>query len=716
MGDEPIPVKPTSPEQAVFAEALQCDTPEARMAYLDAACGTDSALRRRVEVLLRAAENAGDFLEEPPTGLSEDADATQLVTELISEKPGDRIGRYKLLEQIGEGGCGTVYLAEQEEPVRRRVALKVIKLGMDTKQVIARFEAERQALALMDHPNIAKVLDGGATPTGRPYFVMELVRGVRITQFCDQARLPTEARLRLFVLVCQAIQHAHQKGIIHRDLKPSNILVTVNDGMPVPKVIDFGIAKATGQRLTDKSLLTQFHSFIGTPAYTSPEQAEMSSVDIDTRSDIYSLGVLLYELLIGRTPFDGEELLRSGLDEMRRILRETEPVRPSTRLSTLTADELTTSARRRHTESPKLIHLVRGDLDWIVMKALEKDRTRRYETASGLAGDVQRHLDDEPVQARPPRLAYKAGKFVRKHRGAVVGASAVLVVLLAGLAASTILYLRERAAWASEAAQRNTAERHAVAETAARKEAETISTFFKELFWSPDPEEDGRAGDFNESLARAGQKLEADLARLGAQRITVQEVLSATYSAYGLYREAAPLLEEVRNHYLANFGPEHPDTLRVMTHLASEYSRTGRRDEAFQLNEELLALYGKVLGPEDVQTIYAKSRLANSYAFAGRREEALKLREEGLALKRTKFGAEHPDTLLEMQRLAQSYEDCGRSDEALRLLVELSPRVRKDTNLGRRVTAQMKKLQKAKTKSESANSIKKTPAPPAANP
>jgi WD40 repeat protein/serine/threonine protein kinase len=489
MGDEPTLMKPASPEQVLFAEALQRVTPEARTAYLDAACGTDTALRQRVEVLLCAAENAGDFLEQPPTGLSGDADATQLVTELISEKPGDRIGRYKLLEQIGEGGCGTVYMAEQEEPVRRRVALKVIKLGMDTKQVIARFEAERQALALMDHPNIAKVLDGGATQTGRPYFVMELVRGVRITQFCDEARLSTEARLRLFVLVCQAVQHAHQKGIIHRDLKPSNILVTINDGTPVPKVIDFGIAKATGQRLTDKTVFTQFHSFIGTPAYTSPEQAEMSSVDIDTRSDIYSLGVLLYELLIGRTPFDGEELLRSGLDEMRRILRETEPVRPSTRLGTLSADELTTSARRRQTEPPKLIHRVRGDLDWIVMKALEKDRTRRYETASGLAGDVQRHLDNELIVARPPSTGYRFQKLIRRNKLAFAAGTAIALALVFGVVGSTWQAVRatkaehaatlegkraeEQAQLASQEAIRATAEanRATAVATAARRYA-----------------------------------------------------------------------------------------------------------------------------------------------------------------------------------------------------------------------------------------------------
>ena len=335
-----------------------------------------------------------------------------------------------------------VYMADQEEPVRRRVALKVLKLGMDTRTVVARFEAERQALALMDHPNIAKVLDGGATQAGRPYFVMDLVRGVPITLFCNEGRSPTEERLGLFVQVCQAIQHAHQKGIIHRDLKPSNILVTVNDGAAVPKVIDFGIAKAIGQRLTDKTLFTQFHSFIGTPAYTSPEQAEMSSVDIDTRSDIYSLGVLLYELLTGRTPFDGEELLRSGLDEMRRTIRETEPPKPSARLTHLMAAD----AKRRipnpatgealpHGLPPTkdLINTVEGDLDWIVMRCLEKDRARRYESANSIAADIQRHLNDEPIAARPPSAMYLLQRLARRNRGALITAGAVLVALVVAL-------------------------------------------------------------------------------------------------------------------------------------------------------------------------------------------------------------------------------------------------------------------------------------------
>src|SRR5438876_2116458 len=335
----------------------------------------------------------------------------------LTEGPGTVIDHYKLLEKIGEGGFGAVYVAEQREPLKRRVALKIIKLGMDTRQVIARFEAERQALALMDHPNIAKVFDAGATETGRPYFVMELVRGIKITDYCDQNHLSTEDRLKLFTRVCHAIQHAHQKGIIHRDIKPSNILVTISEpGAPgCPKVIDFGIAKATsGQRLTDKTVFTAFEQFIGTPAYMSPEQAMMTSLDIDTRTDIYALGVLLYELLTGQTPFDAKDLMAAGLDEMRRTIREVEPVKPSTRLSTMLAADLTIVAQHRQAEPSRLSILVQGDLDWIVMKSLEKDRARRYETANGLARDVERFLADEPVAACPPSNLYRLQKLVRR--------------------------------------------------------------------------------------------------------------------------------------------------------------------------------------------------------------------------------------------------------------------------------------------------------------
>jgi hypothetical protein len=376
-----------------------------------------------------------------------DVNKTTAVSVQPSESPGSVIGRYKLLEQIGEGGCGVVYVAEQEQPMRRRVALKIIKLGMDTRQVIARFEAERQALAIMDHPNIAKVLDAGTTENGRPFFVMELVKGIPITRYCDENKLDTRQRLNLFIQVCQAIQHAHQKGIIHRDIKPSNVLVADHDGVPIPKVIDFGIAKATSdQRLTDKTLYTAIEQFIGTPAYMSPEQAKLSGLDVDTRSDIYSLGVLLYELLTGRTPFDSKRLVEAGLDEIRRIIREEDPPKPSTRLSTLGAKEQTDIARRRQSEVPKLLGLFRGDLDWIVMKSLEKDRTRRYNTVTGLANDLNRHLSNAPVVARPPSGLYRVQKVVERNKVAFAAATAVTTALLLGLGASTWLFVKEKAA------------------------------------------------------------------------------------------------------------------------------------------------------------------------------------------------------------------------------------------------------------------------------
>jgi serine/threonine protein kinase len=417
-------------EEEIFHQALARSRPEKRAAYLEQACAGDPALRASVEALLRANAGASSFLEAPPHSPVVTIDEPS-----VTERPGTVIGSYKLLELIDEGGFGVVFLAEQTHPVRRRVALKVLKQGMDTRQVVARFEAERQALAIMDHPNIARVFDGGAPPSGRPYFVMELVKGVPITQFCDQHRLTTRQRLELFVPVCRAVQHAHQKGIIHRDLKPSNVLVTEHDGRPVPKVIDFGVAKSIGQELTDKSLFTGVAQMVGTPLYMSPEQAGMSDLDVDTRSDVYSLGVLLYELLAGTTPFDRERLKEVGYGELQRIIREEEPPRPSTRLSTLDR-AVTTASTNRQSEPGKLAALLRGELDWVVMKCLEKDRNRRYESPGALARDLERYLGDEPVLACPPSAWYRFGKFARRRRAGLAMAGLVLsffVLLGAGV-------------------------------------------------------------------------------------------------------------------------------------------------------------------------------------------------------------------------------------------------------------------------------------------
>jgi serine/threonine protein kinase len=376
MSDHDIGNGRENREEHLFREALERPAGPERQAFLDQACGNDGQLRERLAALLQAHEQLDTALE----AIAEDGPRPTIRLDFSNDEgPGTRIGRYKLLQKIGEGGMGVVYMAQQEEPVRRRVALKIIKLGMDTKQVIARFEAERQALALMDHPNIARVLDGGATDTGRPYFVMELVQGVPITEFCNKSKLPAQERIKLFLPVCQAIQSAHQKGIIHRDIKPSNVLVTLHDGVPVPKVIDFGIAKATSQKLTEKTIFTQYGSMIGTPAYMSPEQAEMSGLDIDTRADLYSLGVLLYELLTGTTPFPEKRLRSLGYGEMQRVILEEEPERPSTRLSTLDQETRSMVGNRRGEDLERLGQLLKGDLDWVVMKCLEKDRQRRYQ-------------------------------------------------------------------------------------------------------------------------------------------------------------------------------------------------------------------------------------------------------------------------------------------------------------------------------------------------
>jgi serine/threonine protein kinase/Flp pilus assembly protein TadD len=642
---------PLEREIAVFSAARRLSARE-RAAHLDEACAGDAALRQRVEQLLASSEEVGAFLQEPAPGAPRRADGIASAKTLqdalpAGEKAGDRIGRYKLLQQIGEGGCGVVYMAEQEEPVRRRVALKVIKLGMDTKNVVARFEAERQALALMDHPNIAKVLDAGATETGRPFFVMELVRGIKITDFCDDNNLSTEERLDLFIQVCQAVQHAHQKGIIHRDLKPSNILVTISEpGAPgCPKVIDFGIAKATaGQCLTDKTVFTAFEQFIGTPAYMSPEQAMMTALDIDTRTDIYSLGVLLYELLTGKTPLDQKELLAAGLDEMRRTIREKEPIRPSTRLSTMLEGELTTTAKHRHTEAPKLIHQLRGDLDWIVMKALEKDRGRRYETANGLARDVQRYLADEPVVARPPSGLYRFQKLARRNKLAFAATCAVAAALIIGLAASMWEYLKERKA-----------RQQAVA---AEGQAQAINKFLTEdLLFQATPERNAREKKvtMEEVLAVATSNLDhnAEIARQPELEATLRLDLGMTYHALGGSAEADRNLRQAFELRRRELGPTNMATLEAEFCLA-DYLQDLAHDyvQAGTLLLHTWRVWQKTLGQEHWNTLGALEAYEITLYQTAHFTEAEQIARYILSIRERTLGLDHPATITALQNLA----------------------------------------------------------------
>ena len=599
-------------------------------------------------------------LEQP---LPVPAQPTIRIESAPAEEVSDRIGRYKILQKLGEGGCGVVYMAEQTEPVRRKVALKVIKLGMDTKQVIARFEAERQALALMDHPNIAKVLDAGTTDKGRPYFLMELVKGIRITDYCDQNHFSAPERLTLFTQVCQAIQHAHQKGIIHRDIKPSNILVTVHDGVPVPKIIDFGIAKATEQPLTEKTVFTAFGQFMGTPAYMSPEQAELSGLDIDTRSDIYALGVLLYELLTGKTPFDAKELLKAGLDEMRRRIREEEPMRPSTRLSTMVDTDLTEIAHQRKSEPAKLTRFIRGDLDWIVMKCLEKDRNRRYETANGLAVDIRRHLNNEPVTAGPPNAAYRFGKFARRNKVSFTVGLTIAVVLVVATGVSTWLAVRARRAEAL-GHQRLT-------------ESQAMTKFLTRVFESPDPNRDGRTVTVAEILGAAATNLNSELTDQPAAKAELRATLGSTMQELGLLNEALPLQEQALEYFQAALGPESTRTTQAMNELAVTYREAGRREEALKLFEQILAIVSKREGPEDLKTLKAMNNLAIAFEDAGRVRDGFPLKERVYQGRKKLLGPDNVDTLKAMHNLAASYFELGQGEEALKLQEELLPRLRK---------------------------------------
>ncbi len=632
-------------------------------------------------------------------------------------------GRYTLIEKIGEGGMGEVWVARQTEPVKRKVALKLIKAGMDSKAVLQRFEQERQALAMMDHPNIAKVLDGGLTPDRRPFFVMELVNGLPLTKFCDEAKLGIRARLELFTAVCQAVQHAHQKGVVHRDLKPANILVTVIDGRGVPKVIDFGVAKAISGRLTDESLSTQFGAVVGTLEYMAPEQAGFAGEDVDTRADIYSLGVILYELLTGLRPIDAGRLHKAAFAEMIRIIQEEEPSKPSTRLSTEEASP--SLAALRQTEPRKLMALLRGELDWVVMRCLEKRRDRRYETANGLARDLQRYLADEPVEARPPSAGYRLKKFVRRHKGQVIAASLVLLALLAGMAGTTFGLIRteqqrqvaEAAADAERLAKRDAEAGRAEAETQQRRaeageklagerlvqveaekkqteEEKRIAVAMKDflenkLLGQADVTAQANAllkagglaaaakkdPTIRELLDRAAEELsEAKIeANFPEQPLLQAEILRTVGDAYrgvGESERAIGFLQRSLKLMKAKLGPEHPDTLATMNDLAWAYKVAGKPDLALPLFEETLKLRKAKLGPDHPDTLGSMNNLALAYQAAGKLDLALPLFEETLKLRKAKLGPEHPDTLRSMNNLAGAYLPAGKLDLALPLFEE----------------------------------------------
>ena len=664
-------------EKSIFNAARNISDANARQQFLALACGENTDVLNRIQDLLTVNADHPSFLENPAAGC-----ATATCANTFA-KVGDVIGPYKLQEKIGEGGMGSVWVARQTEPIKRTVAIKLIKAGMDSKSVLARFEAERQALAMMDHPNIARVLDGGITDEGRPFFAMEYVKGVPLMEYCDSARLSINDRLDLFIPICQAVQHAHQKGIIHRDLKPSNILVCLYDGKPVPKVIDFGLAKAVHQPLTESSVYTAHGIMVGTPLYMSPEQAEYNNLDIDTRSDIYSLGVILYELLTGSTPLEKNQIREAAANEILRLIKDVDPPRPSTRLSG--SASLPSVAAQRNIEPSQLTRNITGDLDWVVMRALEKERSRRYETANGLAADIRRHLNDEPVSAGPPSTRYRMKKFIKRNRTGVMAVGFVAFALLLAVAGTTggMLWAMSEQSRANLAAQRESKAKEEAQENAeravAQKEnaerelarANEIKQLIKDMLSSVDPVQ---AQDADTTLLKAILNKASERLALGEVKdelvaAELHGLVGVVYSSLGIDAKAEKHNKMALDIYQRKLGPEHQLTLNFMHNLANVYSAQKRFDEALALYQESLKIKNRVLGHEHIDTIKTTTCLAGTFVSLGQFDEAETLLNEAIETASKSLSPEHRQTLAVKYELCRMYVSKGNYEKAEPLII-----------------------------------------------